>query len=118
MSTITEKLRGLISENGQTGGPVRAVWNGTVIAESDRTVVVEGNNYFPPEDVDSEYLERSSHRTVCPWKGTASYYDVVVNGERYRGAAWYYPDPASAAAQTNDHVVSLHGVKVRRAPAQ
>ena len=115
MSTSTEKLRRLVGGNGQTGGPVQAVWNGTVIAESDRTVVVEGNNYFPPQDVHSEHLERSSHRTVCPWKETASYYDLVVNGACNQAAAWYYPDPAGAAAQIKDHVAFWHGVKVRRA---
>ncbi len=117
MSTITEKLRSLVGANGQTGGPVQAVWNGTVIAESDRTVVVEGNHYFPPEDVESRYLEPSTHQTVCPWKGTASYYDVVVDGERNQAAAWYYPSPKSAAAQIKDHVAFWHGVKVRPASA-
>lgn len=118
MSTITEKLRGLVGGNAQTGGPVQAVWKGAVIAESDRTVVVEGNHYFQAQDVHSEYLEPSSHRTVCPWKGTASYYDVVVDGDRNQAAAWYYPVPEPAAAQIKDHVAFWHGIKVRRAPAQ
>jgi uncharacterized protein (DUF427 family) len=77
--------------------------------------VVEGIHYFPPQDVRPEDLERSSHRTVCPWKGTASCHDAVVNGERAEAAAWYYPDPASAAIK--DHVAFCHGVNVRRAPA-
>jgi uncharacterized protein (DUF427 family) len=116
MSTITEKLRRIVGGNGQ-GGPVQAVWNGTVIAESDRTVVIEGNHYFPPEDVRREHLEQSAHHSVCPWKGTASYYDVVIGGERNQAAAWYYPEPKRAAAQIKDHVAFWHGVKVRRAPA-
>ena len=118
MSTITEKLRRLIGGNRETGGPTQAVWKGTVIAESDRTVVVERNHYFPPQDVHAEYLEPSSHRTICPWKGTASYYDVVVDGERNLAAGWYYPSPKRTAAQIKDHVAFWHGVKVRRAPAR
>lgn len=115
MSTITEKLRRIVGASGQAGAPVRAVWNGTVIAESDRTVVVEGNYYFPHEDVESRYLEPSSHHTVCPWKGTASYYDVVAAGERNQNAAWYYSDPSRAAANIKDHIAFWHGVKVKRA---
>ena len=99
MSAITE-----------TGDSMRAVWNGAVIAESDRTVLVEGNHYFPSESVRSEYLEPSSEHTVCPWKGTASYYDVVVDGDRNDTAAWYYPNPSQAAASIKDHVAFWHGV--------
>jgi uncharacterized protein (DUF427 family) len=117
MSTITEKLRHYVSGAPQDArGPVQAVWNGTVLAESDRTVVVEGNHYFPPEDVSTEYFESSSKHSVCPWKGTASYYDVVVDGERNRAAAWYYPKPSQAAAKIKDHVAFWHGVKVKRVP--
>ena len=97
---------------------MKAIWNGIVLAESGKTEVVEGNHYFPPEDVHSDYLEPSSHHTVCPWKGTASYYDLVVDGERNRAAAWYYPSPSRAAAQIKDRIAFWHGVKVRRAPAQ
>jgi uncharacterized protein (DUF427 family) len=118
MSTITERLREFVAGNGQHAGPVQAVWNGTVIAESERTVVVEGNHYFPPEDVHPAYLEPSSRHTVCPWKGTASYYDVVVDGERNRNAAWYYPSPSRAAVQIKDRIAFWHGVKVKRAPQQ
>jgi uncharacterized protein (DUF427 family) len=76
---------------------VRAVWNGTVLAESERTAVVEGNHYFPAEDVDQSHLVESENHTTCPWKGVASYYDVVVDGDRNADAAWYYPEPYQAA---------------------
>jgi len=90
----------------------KAIWNGEVIAESDRTVMVEGNHYFPPEAIKPGYLVESSAHTVCPWKGTASYYDVVVNGQSNRGAAWYYPSPKAAAADIKDHVAFWRGVRV------
>jgi len=77
---------------------MKATWNGAVLAESDDTVVVEGNQYFPPESVNREYFRASETHTVCPWKGTASYYDVVVNGEVNGDAAWYYPDGSFVAA--------------------
>jgi uncharacterized protein (DUF427 family) len=89
-----------------------AEWNGQVIAESDETIVVEGNHYFPPSAVDRSYFVPSSASSVCPWKGTASYYDVVVDGETNAGAAWYYPDPKPAAAEIKDHVAFWRGVKV------
>lgn len=91
---------------------VRAEWNGTVIAESDRTVVVEGNHYFPAEDVLAGVLQASDSHTVCPWKGTASYYDVVVDGARNPDAAWYYPEPKEAAAEIRGRVAFWHGVEV------
>ena len=116
MSVITEALRRIVgADKAAPAGPVQAIWNGAVIAESDRTVVVEGNHYFPAEDVRTTYLEPSSHHTVCPWKGTASYYDVVVDGERNRNAAWYYPSPSRLAARVKNHVAFWHGVKVKRA---
>jgi len=83
---------------------MRAVYNGTVIAESDETVVVEGNHYFPPQSVKSEFLAPTDHSTVCPWKGTSSYYDVTVGGETAANAAWYYPAPKEKAAEIKDHV--------------
>src|SRR5579875_3344050 len=95
--------------------PVEAVWNGAVIARSERTVIVEGNHYFPPADVRAEHLEPNPLHTVCPWKGTASYYDVVVDGRRNEAAAWYYPDPKPAAGEIRDHVAFWHGVEVRPA---
>ncbi len=117
MSTIKKSIRRFVGGDRRDGGPVRAVWNGTVLAESDRTVVVDGNHYFPSEDVKAEYLEPSTKHTVCPWKGTASYYDAVVGDDRNRDAAWYYPDPGRQAARLKDHVAFWHGVKVKRAPA-
>ncbi len=90
----------------------RATWNGRVVAESNDTVVVEGNHYFPPEDVRTEYLEDSDTRTLCPWKGTASYRTLVVDGARNEDAAWYYPDPKDAARQITDRVAFWKGVVV------
>jgi uncharacterized protein (DUF427 family) len=90
----------------------KAVWNGAVLAESDRTIVVEGNHYFPKESVRPEYFRSSDTHTVCPWKGTASYQDVEVNGKRNTDAAWFYPDPKPAAAQIKDHVAFWKGVRV------
>ncbi len=90
----------------------RAIWNGAVIAESDATIVVEGNHYFPPEAVKREYLRDSQTHTVCSWKGTASYYDVVVNGAVNRDAAWYYPAPKEAAKQIAGYIAFWRGVKV------
>ena len=89
-----------------------ATWNGVVIAESDQTIKVEGNHYFPPESVNPDYLADSSDHTVCPWKGTASYYDVVVDGDTNRGAAWYYPDPKPAASDIKGYVAFWRGVQV------
>jgi uncharacterized protein (DUF427 family) len=90
----------------------RATWNGAVIAESDDTVVVEGNHYFPRDTVKDEYLSSSDSHTRCHWKGTASYFDVVVDGETNRDAAWYYPTPSDAAAAIKDRVAFWHGVRV------
>lgn len=91
---------------------MKAVWNDTVIAESDETVVVEGNHYFPPHSVRDEHLERSSKHTTCPWKGDASYYTVTVNGDSNPDAAWTYPDPKPAAAEIKDHVAFWRGVTI------
>jgi uncharacterized protein (DUF427 family) len=90
----------------------QAVWNGVVIAESDHTVKVEGNDYFPPASVRREYLAESKTHTRCPWKGLASYYDGVVDGKTNRDGAWYYPAPSPAAAEIKDYVAFWHGVKV------
>jgi uncharacterized protein (DUF427 family) len=114
MSTITDRLRRIAAGPARAGDRVQAVWNGTVLAESDRTVLVEANHYFPREDINAQFLAPSSRSTVCPWKGTASYYDVVVNGQRNTGAAWYYPKPSPAAAQIKDGVAFWRGVKVAR----
>ena len=90
----------------------RATWNGTVLAESERTVVVEGNHYFPPEAVQRKHLRDSATHTVCGWKGTASYYDVEVGGQVNKDAAWYYPEPKPAAANIKGYVAFWKGVRV------
>lgn len=91
---------------------VRATWNGTVLAESDDTVVVEGNHYFPIESVDPAVLQESDKTTVCHWKGRASYYSIVVDGEVNKDAAWYYPDPLPKARKIDGRVAFSKGVKV------
>jgi uncharacterized protein (DUF427 family) len=91
---------------------VRAVWNDKVIAESDDTVVVEGNHYFPRQSVDASVLVASSTHTTCPWKGEASYFSLEVDGETNRDAAWFYPEPKDAAAQIKDRVAFWRGVTV------
>ncbi|MDJ0346592.1 DUF427 domain-containing protein [Streptomyces sp. H10-C2] len=92
----------------------RATWNGQVIAESDRTVKIEGNQYFLPESLRKELFTPSGTHTVCPWKGTASYYTLTVDGQTNPDAAWYYPTPSPAAQQIRGHVAFWHGVKVQR----
>ena len=91
---------------------MQAIWNGAVIAESEDTVVVEGNHYFPPQSLHREFLQLSDTQTVCGWKGTASYYTVIVNGKQNPDAAWFYPQPKEAAAQIRDHVAFWRGVDV------
>jgi uncharacterized protein (DUF427 family) len=92
------------------------MWNGVVIAEApeDQVEIVEGNVYFPPDAVDRRYLRSSDTHTVCPWKGTASYYHVVVDGRENRDAAWYYPEPGAAVAQIKDRIAFWRGVNVER----
>lgn len=90
----------------------KAIWEGSVLADSEKVVMVEGNAYFPPESVHREYLKPSNTTTTCPWKGKASYYTVEVNGKRNTDAAWYYPEPSKAAAEIRDHVAFWRGVKV------
>lgn len=92
----------------------RASWNGAVIAESDTFEIVEGNVYFPPGAVKSAHLRPSATHTVCGWKGTASYYDVVVGDAVNADAAWYYPDPKSAAANIRGHIAFWRGVTVEK----
>jgi uncharacterized protein (DUF427 family) len=91
---------------------MRAIWEGAVLAESDDTLVVEGNHYFPAESVRREHFRESATHTHCPWKGEASYYDVVVGGAVNADAAWYYPEPLDAARQIKDRVAFWRGVRV------
>ncbi len=91
---------------------VKAIWNGAVLAESNDTIVVEGNHYFPPSALNPQYLVESHRHTSCPWKGTASYYDVVVEGKVNAAAAWFYPEPKEAAQQIRGYVAFWHGVQV------
>lgn len=93
----------------------KAVFNGAVIAESDDTIVVEGNHYFPPDSVNTEHLRPSDAHSMCPWKGVASYHDVEVDGATARGGAWYYPNPSPAAAEIKDYIAFWRGVKVEDA---
>jgi uncharacterized protein (DUF427 family) len=95
---------------------VRAKINGTVLAESDDTIVVEGNHYFPPESVRMEYFTKTRMKTLCYWKGLASYYTVTVDGEQLSNFAWYYPHPSPLARKIKNYVAFSGGVKeVRRA---
>ena len=92
----------------------KAIWEGAVLAESNQCVEVEGNQYFPLATIKQEYFKPSAAHTECPWKGTASYYDVEVNGKRNPGAAWFYPDPKAAASQIKGYVAFWKGVKVEK----
>lgn len=92
----------------------RATWKETVIAETDDFVELEGNLYFPADAVDREHLEESDHTSVCPWKGTAHYFHVVVDGERNENAAWFYPEPKPEASEIENHVAFWRGVTVER----
>jgi uncharacterized protein (DUF427 family) len=92
----------------------KAIWEGTVLAESDQTIEIECNQYFPPDSIRSEYFQPSDHRTVCIWKGTASYYDLEVNGKRNPGAAWFYPEPKAAAAEIKNYIAFWRGVDVEK----
>ncbi len=92
---------------------MKAVWKGTVIAESEDTVVVEGNHYFPESAMKREHFRDSTHHTTCGWKGVASYYDVVVGDDVNKDAAWYYPTPMEAAANIKGRVAFWKGVEVR-----
>ena len=91
---------------------MKAIWEGAVLAESDRTVVVEGNHYFPPDSIKREHLALSDKQTTCHWKGVASYYHVQVGEKRNGDAAWYYPEPKTAAKSIKDHVAFWRGVKI------
>jgi len=92
---------------------MQAIWNGTVIAASDDTVVVEGNHYFPAGSLDRRYVRPSDHTTICGWKGVANYYSLVVNGETNTDAVWYYADPKPAAEAVRDRVAFWKGVQIQ-----
>lgn len=91
---------------------MKAIWNGQVIAESNDTIVVEGNHYFPKDSIKEEYYKSSEHKTHCFWKGEASYYTLDVGGEKNEDAAWYYPTPSDAAQNIKDYVAFWKGVEV------
>ena len=91
---------------------MKAVWNELIVAESDNTVIVESNHYFPIESIDKQYFEASDHTSFCPWKGTANYYNLKVNGEINKNAVWYYASPKEAAKEIKNRVAFWKGVKV------
>lgn len=92
----------------------KAIWNGEVIAESDDIVELEGNSYFPAASVKKQFISKSEHQTVCAWKGTASYFDIEVQGKRNENAAWYYSNPNEAASQITGRVAFWKGVKIEK----
>ncbi|WKK82717.1 DUF427 domain-containing protein [Marivirga arenosa] len=91
---------------------MKAIWNNQVVAESDDTIVIEGNHYFPPQSIKKEYFEKSDYSSTCHWKGTASYYSLNVNGDVNKDAAWYYPDAKDLAKNIENYVAFWNGVKV------
>jgi uncharacterized protein (DUF427 family) len=91
---------------------MKAVWNGATLAESDRTIVVEGNHYFPPDAVNRVHFQASETHTICSWKGEASYFTVTVDGQSNEDAAWFYPSPKPEAAQIKDYIAFWHGVRI------
>jgi uncharacterized protein (DUF427 family) len=107
---IIDRSSQLIAVGEQT--MAKATWAGKTIAESNATVEVEGNQYFPPESVGEKFLKPSDHTTICPWKGTAHYYHVEVDGMKNENAAWYYPEPKAAAAEIKDRVAFWKGIHV------
>lgn len=93
---------------------MKAIWNGETIAESDNTIVIEGNHYFPLESIKKEFFLPSRTHTVCPWKGKASYYTIEVSGEENKDAAWYYPEPSELAKGIKDRIAFWRGVQVEK----
>lgn len=91
---------------------MKAIWNDQVIAQSNKTIVVEGNHYFPTDSVKSAFLKESSHETSCPWKGQAHYYHIETGGKTNNNAAWYYPEPKEAASKIKNHIAFWKGVEV------
>ena len=93
---------------------INATWNDIVIAQSDETIVIEGNHYFPPESLNKEYFKESETLSSCPWKGVASYYNIEANGEVNENAAWFYKQPSELAKEIKDHVAFWKGVDVKK----
>ena len=91
---------------------MKAFWNNQLLASSDKTIVVEGNHYFPPSSLNMEYFKKSPKQTVCHWKGVASYFDIHVGGQTNEGAAWYYPEPKQAASNIAQYIAFWKGVEV------
>ena len=91
---------------------MKAIWNAATLAESDETISIEGNHYFPPESIKKEYFKQSDYHTTCPWKGEASYYNIVVGEEVNNDSAWFYPDPKEAAKEIKNYVAFWKGVEV------
>jgi uncharacterized protein (DUF427 family) len=98
--------------NTEDNIPQAAIWNGKTIARSNKTIFLEGNHYFPPDSISKEYLKESTKSSVCPWKGKAAYYDVLVDGETNKEAAWYYPNPLQSAETIKNYIAFWHGVKI------
>lgn len=92
---------------------MEAIWNGKTIARSNKTIIIEGNHYFPPDSISKEYLKESTNSSVCPWKGKAAYYDVVVDGKTNKAAAWYYPNPSQRAEKIKDFIAFWRGIKIK-----
>ena len=92
---------------------MKAIWNDTVLAESEKTKVIEGNHYFPPESINEEFFKSSDYNTICPWKGTALYYTIEVDGDTNKNAAWYYPESKDAAKEIKNYVAFWNGVEVQ-----
>lgn len=92
---------------------MKAIWNNTVLAESDDTIIIEGNHYFPADSINKEYFKSSDYNTVCPWKGTASYYTIEVGDKENKNAAWFYPEPKDAAKEIKNYVAFWNGVEVK-----
>jgi uncharacterized protein (DUF427 family) len=91
---------------------MKAVWNKEIIAESDETIIVEGNHYFPPKSIKKEYFIENNEQTTCPWKGLAHYYDIDIDGKKNTSAAWYYPKPKQAAENIKNYVAFWKGVEI------
>lgn len=91
---------------------MKAIWNNKVIAESNATIVIEGNHYFPPKSVKKEFLKNSNNHSTCPWKGEASYYNLEIEGKENKNAVWYYPSPKYAAKNIKDYVAFWKGVEI------